>query len=351
MPDASDRIVPSASTARTLSIVMPVHNEAECLERTHERTTAVGAALASREMGYRIVFVNDGSTDGSDTVLDDLAARDPHVVVVHLTRNFGHQAAVCAGIAIADGDVVAVMDADLQDPPEVLPKLIDRWEQGFQVVYAVRQGRKEWFGKRLAYWAFYRLLRAISDIEMPVDSGDFCLMDRSAVDLLLSLPERQRFVRGLRTWIGLRQTGVTYERSARGAGTSSYDLRSLWKLAVDGWLSFSSTPLRLATRLAGLTILASILLGAWIFLAALVLHRTPPGWASLACLVLLMSSIQLFAMGVIGEYLIRIFLEVKERPTYLIARISASSSPPPDRGAAAGRTEEDAPAHAAEHRP
>lgn len=321
-----------AGGMRLLSIVMPVHNEALVLPQTYERVSAAGRALAGRGLDYEIVFVNDGSSDGSDEVLDGLARNDPRVVVVHLTRNFGHQPAVTAALATACGDVVAVMDADLQDPPEVLPRFLDQWDAGYQVVYAVRQARKEWFGKRFAYWAFYRLLGAISDIAMPLDSGDFCLMDRSAVDLLNSLPERQRFVRGLRTWIGLKQVGVAYERDARAAGTPSYGFRQLLKLATDGLLSFSSTPLRLATRLAGVSIAAAVLLGLWIVFAALVLDRTPAGWASLACLLLLVSSIQLFSLGVIGEYLARIFLEVKGRPTYLVARTERSGSGQPLSG-------------------
>ena len=219
------------------------------------------------------------------------------------------------------------MDCDLQDPPEVLPAFIDRWREGYQVVYAVRRKRKEWFGKRLSYWAFYRLLAMISDLKIPLDSGDFCLMDRSAVDLLNALPERGRFVRGLRTWVGLRQTGVAYERHARAAGVPQLKLRHLVKLAMDGLVSFSSAPLRFVTRLGMCTAAAAVLLGGWVLAVSVhkwvsVDDQTPRGWASTACLILLMSSVQLLSLGVIGEYLARIFQEVKGRPTFLIARVA-----------------------------
>jgi dolichol-phosphate mannosyltransferase len=249
------------------------------------------------------------------------------VRAVHLTRNFGHQAAVTAGLSVARGDVVAVMDCDLQDPPETLPSFIAKWREGYQVVYAVRQKRKEWFGKRFAYWSFYRLLAVISDLQIPLDSGDFCLMDRHAVTLLNSLPERQRFVRGLRTWIGLRQTGIAYERDARQAGKPQYTFKALLRLATDGLVSFSSVPLKLVTRLGLLSVLAAILLGLWV-LGVTIYDWTHPyhprpqrGWASLACLVLLMSAVQMISLGIIGEYLARIFLEVKGRPTFMIASI------------------------------
>jgi glycosyltransferase involved in cell wall biosynthesis len=256
-------------------------------------------------------------------VLDQLAATNPHVRAVHLTRNFGHQAAITAGLTLATGQVVAIMDCDLQDPPEVLPKFIAKWREGFQVVYAIRKNRKEWFGKRLAYWTFYRLLGAISDLDIPLDSGDFCLLDRSAVDLLNSLPEQQRFVRGLRTWIGLKQTGVEYERHARQAGKPAYTFRSLVKLAADGLVSFSSMPLRLVTRLGMLSVLGAFAIGLWVVTAKMfdLKNAPPPGWASTACLILLVSAVQMISLGVIGEYLARIFLEVKGRPTFLIARV------------------------------
>jgi polyisoprenyl-phosphate glycosyltransferase len=310
-----------------LSIVMPAYNEQEVLGQTYQRFVSVRPTLEQLGLDHELVFVNDGSRDQTPTILDELAAADPHVRAVHLTRNFGHQAAISAGLSVARGDAVAVMDVDLQDPPEVLPDFISKWQEGNQVVYAIRRKRKEWFGKRLAYWAFYRMLAKISDLKIPLDSGDFCLMDRSAVDLLNNLPEKQRFVRGLRTWVGLKQVGVGYERQARQAGEPQYTFTSLVKLAMDGLVSFSSTPLRFVTRLGVLSALTAMLLGVWVLAVTIVEwnvpnHKTPRGWASTACLILLMSAVQLLSLGIIGEYLARIFQEVKGRPTFLIARIN-----------------------------
>jgi dolichol-phosphate mannosyltransferase len=314
-----------------LSIVLPAYNEQEVLPQTYARFSAECPKFAELGLDYEIIFVNDGSRDRTPEILDELAARDPHIRAVHLTRNFGHQAAISAGLTVAAGDVVAIMDCDLQDPPEVLPHFIKKWREGFQVVYAIRKKRKEWFGKRLAYWAFYRLLAAISDLKIPLDSGDFCLMDRTALDLLNALPERQRFVRGLRTWVGLKQAGVEYERDARQAGVPQYTFKSLVKLAMDGLVSFSSTPLRFVTRLGVASAVGAVLLAVWV--VAVSIHkwmnphdRTPQGWASLACLILLMSSVQLLSLGIIGEYLSRIFQEVKGRPTFLIARVMKQST-------------------------
>lgn len=304
-----------------LAVVLPAHNEQEVLPTTYERLKLACEALREESFDYELIFVNDGSRDQTGPTLDALAERDERVRAVHLTRNFGHQAAVTAGLSLATGDVVAVMDADLQDPPEVLIAFLQKWREGYDVVYAIRAHRKEWLGKRLAYWAFYRLLAMISDIQMPLDSGDFCIMDRRAVDLLNSLPERQRFVRGLRTWIGLRQIGVRYEREARFAGTPSYTFASLMKLASDGLVSFSVKPLRLATRLGVIGVLAAFVLGGWVLGTIVMGVAAPRGWASLACLVLFMSSVQLVTLGIIGEYLARVFLEVKDRPTFLIDRV------------------------------
>jgi dolichol-phosphate mannosyltransferase len=319
---------------RLLSIILPAFNEQEVLPKTYARFTAMADRFAAAGFDYELIFVNDGSRDRTPELLDGYARQDRHIRAVHLTRNFGHQAAVSAGLTLARGDVVAVMDCDLQDPPEILPQFLAKWREGYQVVYAVRQKRKEWLGKRFAYWAFYRLLAIVSDLQIPLDSGDFCLMDRHAVDLLNSLPERQRFVRGLRTWVGLRQTGIAYERDARQAGRPAYTFRALVKLAMDGLVSFSSVPLRLVTRLGILTVCAAILIGLWVLGVTVYdwihpLHVRPPrGWASLACLVLLMSAVQMISLGIIGEYLARIFLEVKGRPTFLIASVVGGEEAP-----------------------
>jgi glycosyltransferase involved in cell wall biosynthesis len=317
---------------KLLSMVLPAYNEEEVLPQTYARFSAECPKFAELGLDYEIIFVNDGSKDRTPELLDAYAAADPNIRAVHLTRNFGHQAAISAGLTVARGDVIAIMDCDLQDPPEVLPFFLAKWREGYQVVYAIRKKRKEWFGKRLAYWTFYRLLAAISDLKIPLDSGDFCVMDRAALDLLNALPERQRFVRGLRTWVGLKQTGVEYERDARQGGVPQYTFKSLVKLAVDGLVSFSSTPLRFVTRLGIAAAIAAMMLGVWVIGVTIHewdmpehLKKTPRGWASAACLMLLMSAVQLLSLGIIGEYLARIFQEVKGRPTFLIARIARKS--------------------------
>src|SRR3989440_4853603 len=261
LPVQSDNPNGNAQQPMLLSVVLPCFNEQAVLPMTHARFSAMGQPLEDIGLDYELVFVNDGSSDSTSDLLNDLAASDSHARVVHLARNFGHQAAVSAGLSVARGDVIAVMDCDLQDPPEILPRFLEKWREGFQVVYAIRKKRKEWFGKRLAYWTFYRLLAAISDLDIPLDSGDFCVMDRSAVNLVNSLPERQRFVRGLRTWIGLRQVGVEYERDARAAGQPQYTLSKLIKLAMDGLVSFSSVPLKMVTRLGLLSLVAAVGIG------------------------------------------------------------------------------------------
>jgi polyisoprenyl-phosphate glycosyltransferase len=305
-----------------MSIILPVHNEAEVISTTYQRICASFDDLNQERLSLEIVFVNDGSTDGSAEILDGLAATDSRVRVVHLARNFGHQAAVSAGLTTARGDAVVVMDADLQDPPEILGSFLAKWREGFQVVFAVRRKRKENAIKRLGYWTFYRLLNAISEISIPLDSGDFCLLDRSAVDLLNSLPERQRFVRGLRTWIGLKQIGLEYERDARFAGQPSYTAAKLIRLAVDGLVSFSNVPLKLVTRLGLFSLLASGLMSIWVLYAYIYDDRTLRGWTSTAALILFTSAVQMISLGIIGEYLSRIFVEVKGRPTFLIARVT-----------------------------
>jgi polyisoprenyl-phosphate glycosyltransferase len=320
---------PAAAAGSLLSIVLPAYNEQEVLPTTHARFTAMEAELAKWGLDYELIFVNDGSRDETPVILNQLAARDRHVRAVHLARNFGHQAAVSAGLTVARGDVVAVMDCDLQDPPEVLPKFIAKWREGFQVVYAIRKKRKEWFGKRFAYWSFYRLLAAISDLKIPLDSGDFCVMDRRAVDLINSLPERQRFVRGLRTWIGLRQVGVEYERDARHAGVPQYNFKALMKLAMDGLVGFSSVPLRIVTRLGILSVIMAILLGLYVIYGWFFDVHTGRGWASTASIIVFFSAVQMISLGIIGEYLSRIFLEVKGRPTFLIGSIVEGTTPPP----------------------
>lgn len=307
--------IPRRRTAAMISVVVPLYNEEENLTDLYRRLTA---SLSSSAPDYEIILVDDGAHDDTPVLIDRLAGQDGRVVALHLSRNFGHQPAVSAGLDHARGDIVIVLDGDLQDPPELIPDMIARWREGFEVVYAVRRRRDEGWPKRLGYFAFYRILRAISDMEIPLDSGDFCLMDRRVVDVLTHLPEKMRFIRGLRSFVGFRQVGLEYDRPAREAGTPKYTFRRLFALAVDGLISFSGRPLRLATYLGLAAVGVASGLSCWIFLDALAYGNSPPGWASTAVIVLFMGSVQLLSLGIIGEYIRLIFLEVKGRPTYIV---------------------------------
>ncbi len=314
-----------------VSVVVPLFDEEEGVLELYRRLTAV---LASGDFSHEILFVNDGSGDATPRLIDRFQSEDPSLAVLHLSRNFGHQAAVSAGIDHARGRSVVVMDGDLQDPPELIPDMVALWREGHDVVYAVRRRRRGNPLKRCAYFLFYRALKGISDIDIPLDSGDFCLMDRKAVDALKGLPERARFVRGLRTFVGFRQVGLPYDRPERGRGRSKYTLRALTGLAVDGLVSFSSYPLRLVTYLGLATACSAAVLVAWGVADALTRRTAPRGWASTLVVVLFMGSIQMISLGIIGEYLRLIFLESKGRPTYLVAAYRRGGRRPRGRRAA-----------------
>lgn len=300
-----------------LSVVIPIYNEQATLSELYRRLTQVLCENLA-ELAYEIVFVNDGSSDGSIQILSRLHADDPVVKVVNLSRNFGHQAALTAGLDYAKGDAVICMDGDVQDPPEIIPTLVARWRDGNDVVYAVRKLRKEGFIKRGCYAAFYRLLRRLSMVSIPLDAGDFALMDRRVVDCLKTLPERSRFIRGLRTWVGFRQTGVEYEREKRYAGTPKYTWPKLVRLAVNGLLSFSALPLRMATAV-GFMISFCSLLGIIVALyLKLFTDQAIPGWTATVIPMLVLGGIQLLSIGILGEYIAQIFDEVKRRPLYLV---------------------------------
>jgi dolichol-phosphate mannosyltransferase len=319
-----------------ISIVVPAYNEEDGIALLYERVTS--AAVAWRE-GYELLVVDDGSVDGTLRILTKLAAADERLKILSFTRNFGHQAAVSAGLLHAAGDIVAIIDADLQDPPEELERFVQRCRDGYDVVYAIREKRKESAAKRAAYYLYYRALRFLANIDIPLDSGDFCVISRRALDALNRLPERNRFVRGLRTWIGYRQIGVAYERHARAAGSPKYTIRSLVNLALDGVINFSFKPLRVL-GVTGLVIGALALVAAAAFFVQFVTNTTvlgynprhAPGWTSLMLALLFLSAIQLFGLGIMGEYIGRLFEETKRRPPYLIAstiNMTPRSSPYP----------------------
>jgi polyisoprenyl-phosphate glycosyltransferase len=305
-----------------ISIVIPCYNEEDVIPMLHER---LHAAAEQWEEPFEVVLVDDGSSDRTWELIRDLHKRDERWRAISLARNFGHQTAVSAGIHFASDDAVIVMDADLQDPPEELHRFIQKWQEGYQVVYAIRTKRKENILKRASYKSFYRILSRIADIPIPLDSGDFCLMDRRVVNQIKAMPEKNRFVRGLRSWVGFRQIGVEYERDARAAGDVKYTVRRLINLAVDGLFSFSTAPLRLATWL-GFLVSAAALFGVIftilqrIFIDWFTAHGFPfvPGYYTTITIVLFLGGVQLVSLGVIGEYLGRVYEEVKRRPLWTI---------------------------------
>ena len=296
------------------SIVAPVFNEKECLDVLYSRITEV---MDSSGSPWELVLVDDGSTDGSSEIMKSYSEKDPRVRCVFFARNFGHQIAVTAGMDNALGDAVVVIDADLQDPPEVILKLIDKWEEGYEVVYAVRKERdgESWFKKWTAS-AFYRLIDKIADVRIPLDTGDFRLYDRKVVNVMKQMPERNRFLRGMSSWVGFRQIGVEYHREERYAGTTHYPLKKMLKLALTAITGFSTVPLQLATWLGfGITGLSVL---------AFIIDLIARGENGTAISVFFMGGVLLIILGIIGEYLGRIYDEVRGRPLYVTREITKS---------------------------
>lgn len=297
------------------SIVVPVYNEQETIPALYERVKKV---IDTLDTSCEVVVVDDGSADGSLDLLKAMHRKDPRFKIVSFSRNFGHQVAISAGIDHAEGDAVMIIDGDLQDPPEVLPHFIEKWKEGYDVVYAVRTKRKENIFKRAAYAIFYRLLKRLSYLDIPLDSGDFCLLDKRVVQAMRKLPERLRFVRGLRTWVGFRQVGLPYERERRFAGSPKYTFTKLLGLAYDGIFSISTTPLRLAVYSGfGLAALAFIG-GLLVIYDKLVYGIAIVGWASTIVIITFLGGVTLSTLGMIGEYVSRIYEEVKSRPLYVV---------------------------------
>lgn len=301
---------------KTISIIAPVFNEEKGVEIFYER---VKKALRDLPYQHEIIFVDDGSTDSTLSRIRVIAREDKSVKCAVFSRNFGHQAAISAGLELCRGDAAVIIDTDLQDPPELIPQMVKKWEEGFEVVYAVRKRRKgEGFFKLAAAKLFYRLLNLISDIQIPLDTGDFRLIDRKVIDILKNLPEKSRFLRGLVSWIGFRQFALEYERDKRFAGATKYPFQKSLGFALDGIVSFSFVPLRLIFIIGmGISILTfvSALYIIWLHLFT---DQTVTGWTSLMLTVLFLGGVQLISIGVIGEYLAKIFKEVKDRPLYLL---------------------------------
>ena len=298
-----------------ISVVIPVYNEEETVAELHRRLHAMFSRL---KHDYELIFVDDGSHDNSLPLLLSLQKQDKHLKILSFSRNFGHQIAISAGIDHASGDAVVLMDGDLQDPPEVLPEFIRKWREGYDVVYAIRKNRKENILKRAAYAAFYRILKKISYLNIPLDSGDFCIIYRRVAEIIRTLSERNRFIRGLRTWTGFRQTGLEYERERRFAGKPKYTVGKLLKLAYDGIFSFSTIPLRIAIYTGMAAALISFAAGLFILYEKIISDIPIVGWASTMVTLVFLGGIILLTLGIVGEYIGRIHEEVKNRPLYIL---------------------------------
>jgi len=314
--------VPDAIGRKKVSVIVPCFNEEAVLPELFVR---LGAVADAWDLDYEVVCVDDGSRDRTWELLQARHLVDSRWRAISFARNFGHQTAVSAGLTYATGDAVVVIDADLEDPPEVIARLIEQWREGYDVVYAVRQKRKEGPFKRLGYWVFYRVMARLVAFEIPLDSGDFCLITRRVVDTINAMPERNRFVRGLRAWSGFRQTGIAYERAARFAGASKYSLAKLVKLATDGLFSFSTVPLRMATYF-GLAVSACAFFGVLFTLAQKIFAAQfakiglapSAGFPTIVISILFLGGVQLICLGILGEYIGRIYEEVKGRPLWIV---------------------------------
>jgi len=303
---------------KTITYIFPVYNNAPSLQLLYDEMRSKVIDKLAKKYSYEIIFVNDGSKDNSAEVIRQLVAKDKHVRGFLLSRNFGHQAAVSAGLDRAKGEAVIIMDADLQDPPKVCLDLVKKWEEGFEVVYAQRRVRKDSFFKRLTANVYYRLLTSLSSVDIPRNTGDFRLIDRKVVEVVKNMKEYHRFLRGMYSFAGFKQAPVLFDRHARHAGKSEYTLKKLLRLAKDGVFGFSDAPLKLATRL-GFSAAFIALLGAIYAIASkLFFTVNVPGWAMIMVAVFFMGGVQLIMLGIMGEYIARIHDEVRERPVYII---------------------------------
>ncbi len=303
-----------------LSIVVPCHNESQNLAQLHARCTAAAHSVVGDS--YELILVDDGSRDSTWQQMQALATSDGHVAAARLSRNFGHQLALSAGLELSSGARVLIIDADLQDPPELLPRMMEAMDQGADVAYGQRISRQgeSWF-KRATAKLFYRLLRRLTDVEIPVDAGDFRLVTRRVVQLLADMPEQHRFVRGMVSWIGMRQTAVPYDRDERTSGQTNYPFGRMLRLAIDAVTSFSIRPLRIASMI-GLGFGTLGLIGVVYAIVGWAIGQTVPGWTSVMVVVLMLGGIQLFVIGILGEYLGRLYIEAKRRPLFIIDQVA-----------------------------
>ncbi|NES22018.1 MAG: glycosyltransferase family 2 protein [Symploca sp. SIO3E6] len=301
------------------SLVVPVYNEETTILELYRRMQAVMDELGEVEL----ILVNDGSRDRTLWLLRELHQKDSRVCYLSLSRNFGHQIAVTAGLNFVRGQVIVILDADLQDPPELIPLMVEKWQQGYQIVYAQRTQRyQEGWLKRLFAYVFYRLLRNLADVDIPLDTGDFCLMDRRVVDILNTMPERNRYIRGLRSWVGFSQTAIQYERDPRFAGEVKYTFHKSLSLAANGLVSFSRIPLRLSTYIGLLAALVAVLMAMLVLYWRIVAPSSPlTGFATIMIAIFFLGAVQLVSIGILGEYVGRIYEEIKGRPLYVLSEV------------------------------
>ncbi len=311
--------------APVVSIVSPCFNEEESLSELLRRVLAVGRSLNS---AFEFILVDDGSSDGTWRLIEEAAAEHPEVHGVKLSRNYGHQIALTSGLFAARGDRILMLDADLQDPPELLPAMIDLMERGYDIIYGKRAARKgETAFKRASAKVFYRIIDHLSDVSIPVDTGDFRLVNRRALDEFLNMKEKSRYVRGMFAWIGLRQIGLEYEREARFAGETKYPLKAMLRFAADALTGFSIAPLRLATSLAYMSLAVAAAMAIYV-ISSLVFAQTVSGWASILLAISFFSGIQLLTLGILGEYVGRLYSEAKGRPLYIVEDETRSNARP-----------------------
>lgn len=299
---------------KSLGLVIPCYNEELVLPLLFERLLSFKKSIPQE---LRLIFIDDGSKDRTWEMLDEFVKQNEFAAAIKLSRNFGHQIAVSAGLSEIKTDVVGVLDADLQDPPELFVEMMQKVEEGYHVIYAVRKNRKENFLLKFAYWLFYRILKKVANIDMALDSGDFCLMTKDVVHWINQMPEHNRFVRGLRGWVGFKQIGIPYDRAGRAAGETKYSLGKLIALAMDGLISFSSLPLQISGWVGFFSVFLGLMYLLFQFIKYFLFHNTPSGWASLAGLITFFGGVQLMMLGIIGQYLGRVFDEVKQRPIFI----------------------------------